>query len=170
MKPEEELIQRTDPNEQEEGTEPDYLDAIKKLKENSVDREKYNKLAAENRRLLDEVVNGRTGQDDSVKKEAPDVTELRQKLFGGNQDLSNLEYVETALQLRNALKESDGIDIFAGHGVKYNPSTEDLAAAERVATVFQECVDYAQGDSEVFTNELMRRTNDTGPRFNFQRR
>ena len=27
----------------------------------------------------------------------------------------------------------------------------------------RECVEYAEGDSELFTNELMRRTNDAMP-------
>ena len=40
-------------------------------------------------------------------------------------------------------------------------SRSDYEAAERVATVVRECIEYAKGDSAVFTNELQRRTVDT---------
>ena len=37
---------------------PDYLAAINELKQNSVDRSKYEELKAENKKLLDSIVNG----------------------------------------------------------------------------------------------------------------
>ena len=40
----------------------DYLAAIKELKENSVNRTEYDKLRAENKRLIDAVINGAPGQ------------------------------------------------------------------------------------------------------------
>ena len=36
----------------------DYIAAIKELKQNSVDRSKYEALRAENKKLLDSIVNG----------------------------------------------------------------------------------------------------------------
>ena len=43
---------------QVEDSTPDYLAAIKELKQNSVDRSEYDKLKAENKKLIDAVVNG----------------------------------------------------------------------------------------------------------------
>ena len=40
------------------------------------------------------------------------------------------------------------------------PTDDDVKTAEKVAQVLQECVDYAEGDSAVFTNELQRRMVD----------
>ena len=40
------------------------------------------------------------------------------------------------------------------------PTDDDIKTAEKVANVLQECVDYAEGDSAVFTNELQRRLVD----------
>jgi hypothetical protein len=40
------------------------------------------------------------------------------------------------------------------------PTDEDVRTAQKVADVLQECVDYAEGDSAVFTNELQRRLVD----------
>ena len=36
----------------------DYIAAINELKQNTVDRQKYDQLKAENKRLLDSIVNG----------------------------------------------------------------------------------------------------------------
>lgn len=139
-----------------------YLEAIKELKQNSVRKEDYLKLKEENRNLLNSLVNGETINNPDAEKKAMSIDELRNELF--NKEHSNLETVELALELRKSLMESGQTDPFLPYGEKIVPTDEDIAAANRVATVFQECVDYANGDSDVFTNELMRRTVDTAPR------
>lgn len=138
----------------------DYIAAINELKQNTVERSKYDQLRADNKRLLDSLVNGQ--QVEMPKAEAkPDIAELRKAAF--KEDQSNLEYVANALKLRSALIEMGEHDPFLPCGDKTLPTDEDLATAERVAKVLQECVDIAEGDSQIFTNELMRRTVDTGP-------
>lgn len=139
----------------------DYIAAINELKQNSVDRAKYDQLRADNKRLLDSIVNGQTIEMPVVKQK-PDITELREKLFH-NDEQTNLEYVTNALALREALIANGEADPFLPSGSKTLPTDEDRATAERVAAVMQECVEYADGDSDLFTNELMRRTVDTGP-------
>lgn len=138
----------------------DYITAIKELKENSVDRSKYEALKADNKRLLDAVVNGQTVE--KVVKPEVDIQALRKELFN-NDNLNNLQYVDKALQLRNALIDKGEPDPFLPHGSKIVPTDSDIECANRVATILQECVDYAEGDSAVFTNEVQRRTVDTGP-------
>lgn len=142
-------------------TTQDYIDTIKNLKENSVDRSKYEALRADNKRLLDSIVNGQTVEAPVVKQPV-DITQLREKLFH-NENQTNLQYCENALALRNALIENGEADPFLPVGSKTLPTDEDRATAQRVADVMQECIDYAEGDSNIFTNELMRRTVDTGP-------
>ena len=44
----------------------DYIEAIQALKQNSVDRSEYDKLRAENKKLIDAVVNARPGQEEQV--------------------------------------------------------------------------------------------------------
>ena len=139
----------------------DYIAAIKELKENSVDRQKYDALKADNKRLVEALVNGQTIETNS--KPQVDIQALRNELFK-NENQTNLQYVENALKLRNALIESGEPDPFIPQGSKVIATSEDIAAAQRVADVLQECVDYAEGDSQVFTNELQRRTVDTMPR------
>ena len=140
----------------------DYLAAIKELKEKSVDRSEYDKLRAENKKLIDAVVNGQPGQEEQVvvKHSKEQIDELRNDLFNSPKELNNLEYVTKAMELREALMENGEPDPFLPVGKQISPTRDDLEGAEKVAQVYRECIDYAEGDSEVFTNELMRRTRD----------
>lgn len=137
-----------------------YIDAIKDLKQNTVNKEDYNRLAADNKRLLEAIVNGQTVSQEQVKPKA-DLESIRARLFK-NENISNLEYVSTALELRQALLDQGQPDCFLPTGKKVLPTDQDVECANRVAKVLQECVDFADGDSMLFTNELQRRTVDVG--------
>ena len=138
---------------------PDYLATIKELKQNSVDRQKYDQLKAENKRLLDSIVNGQE-LDLPKQEDKRSIEEIRAELFKGDVDLSNLDFIKDALELRSALIAKGEPDPFLPVGNQIAPTDFDIATAEKVANVLQECVDYAEGDSAVFTNELQRRTVD----------
>jgi hypothetical protein len=133
------------------------------MKQNSVTRESYDKLKSENKQLLDALVNGK---DIEIKKEEPvDIDKLRKDLFNRGGNLSNLEYVSSALKLRDALIEKGERDPFLPYGEKVNLTAEHYDKAEQVATVLRECVEFADGDSGIFTAELQRRTKDVMPRY-----
>lgn len=143
----------------------DYIEAIKEIKQNSVDKAKYNQLKEENQRLLKSLVNGET-----IKQEVEpvDVNQLRKELFSQDIDYNNLDYMTKVMQLRDTLIEQGEKDPFLPWGQKITPSQEDVDTANRVADIVKDCIDYAEGDSAVFTNELQRRMIDTGN--NFRRR
>ena len=150
---------------QQENVEQDtnnYIEAIKEIKANSVSKQAYDKLKEENKQLLDSLINGKEIELPK-QKEPVDVNKIRSKLFDEAKSLSNLEYVSTALKLRDALIEKGEPDPFLPYGQNISPTDEDIIKADKVATVMKECVEYADGDSELFTNELMRRTNDAMP-------
>lgn len=141
----------------------DYIEAIKEMKQNSVDRSVYDKLKSENKQLLDALVNGK---EIDIKKEEPvDIAKLRKDLFNKDGHMSNLEYVSTALKLRDALIEKGERDPFLPYGDKVNLTAEHYDKAETVATVLKECIEFADGDSGIFTAELQRRTKETMPRY-----
>ena len=144
-------------NEVEDMT-PDYLAAINELKQKSVNREDYDKLKAENKKLLDSIVNGQEVEKESESKVERPINEIRNELF--NQEHNNLDYIKLSLELRSRLMSEGQPDPFIPVGRQISPTREDIEIAEKVAQIYQECVDYADGDSEVFTNELMRRTRD----------
>lgn len=141
----------------------DYIEALKEMKQNSVSRESYDKLKSENKQLLDALVQGK--EIELPKEEKLDVNELRKKLFNKDSYLSNLEYVDTALKLRKALIENGERDPFLPYGDRVDTTAEHYAKAETVANVLQECVDFADGDSGIFTAELQRRTKEAIPAY-----
>ena len=143
-------------------TEFDPVQAINELKHNSVSKEDYNKVVAEKNKYLKALIDGNQVAE-VQNKEPVDIDGLRKELFSGEKDLTNLEYAKKALELRDAIIERDGVDIFVGRGSKLTPTDEDYEAAQRVADGFQQCIDVAQGDSEIFTRELMRITEDVAP-------
>lgn len=136
-----------------------YIEAIKEMKAKSVSRDAYDKLMADNKALLDAMING--GNIELPQEPAPepvDIQKLRNKLFSTENDLNNLEYAKTALEFRNAMIDQKGIDPFLPMGAKISPTAEDVQGAEKLATALQSCIDYADGDSQLFTQELMRIT------------
>ena len=140
----------------------DYIDQIKKLKENSVSRDDYDKLKADNKKLIDALANG-TQIESKVEHKidaVENINNLRKKLFGKGNNLNNLEYCKTAVELRDALIENGNRDPFLPFGHNVVTTESDNESAERVASVLKECIEYADGDSDIFTNELQRRSVD----------
>lgn len=142
----------------EEMNNEQYIAAIEELKASTVSRDAYNKLRTENKQLLDALVSGKE-LPEADKKSAPTPAELRKKLFS-EENLSNLEYVETALSLRDALIESGERDPFLPYGDKVDITSEQIDLANKVAAGLQEMVDFAEGDSGVFSAEYQRRVKD----------
>lgn len=139
-----------------------YIEAIREMKQNSVSKEAYNKLREENKQLLDAFINGKQITIEQSKQPV-DVSLLRKKLSDIDNPMSNLEYAKTAVELRDALIDQGEMDPFLPIGHQITPTDEDISKADKVATVLKECIDYADGDSELFTNELQRRMIDSMP-------
>ena len=121
-----------------------------------MDRSKYDELKAENKKLLDSIVNGQS-VDVENQPQYRDVNVIRDELF--NHEHNNLEYMKLTLELRNTLIAKGERDPFLPYGSQIAPTPEDVEKAEKAAQIYQECIDYADGDSKLFTQELQRRTN-----------
>lgn len=145
----------------QDDTTVDYVTAINELKANSVSREQYSKLQADNKRLLDALVSNK--QIDIPEEKPVNVDELRAKLFKNEQGLSNLEFISTALQLRDALIANGDPDPFLPVGSKVQPDYDMVEKADNVAKCLKEIVDFADGDSGIFNAEYQRRVVDTMP-------
>lgn len=162
---EEEILNSESGNEQSEGT-IDYIEALKEMKQNTVPKSEYAKLKEENAKLLRNIINGEELPDDMKQHaETPkaDIDALRKELYSGKNEMTNLEYISKTMELRDALIESGEPDPFVPSGHKLMPTREDVERAQAVADIYRECIDYANGDSEIFTQELMRRTVDAAP-------
>ena len=149
-------------NNQSTTTAEDYIEAIKSLKQNTVDKTAYDALRSENKKLLESLVNGEEIQPQN-KVLSESIDELRHDILN-NDSLTNLEYWDKVLKLRSALLKRGDEDPFVPQGQKVNATAADYATAEKVATIMQEMVDNSEGDPNVFLNEFQRRVKDTNIR------
>ena len=152
----------TDEQKEQTNEYQTYIDEIQNLRENTVSKDQYEKKCEENRKLIQSLANGTPLPGAAQEPPKPSIDELRKTLANGDQR-SNLEHVKTVLALRNSLIEKGEQDPFVPQGANVKPEATDWATAQRVADAFQSCVDYADGDSEIFTTELMRITKDSAP-------
>lgn len=156
-------IQTSDSGNVTEGNEQ-YLAAIKELKEKSVSKDDYLKLKEENKNLLATLVDG--GQMGPVAPAKPDkevISELRSEIFDKNNELSNLEYVTKVLELRDTLVNNGQRDPFLPVGEFCVVEQSDIDKAGKVAEILKECIDYADGNSAIFTDEFQRRLIEVKP-------
>lgn len=150
-----------------------YIDTINSLKANSVSRTEYDKVRDENKKLLEAIVQGNAYESASTDAPAkPTIQELRNKAYGKDaENLTDLEYVETVLELRDRLLEEEGVDHFIPSGKKFSPDYNDQFCAQKAYEGLKHCVEVANGDNDVFIQEVTRICVDTGlPRNNTKRK
>lgn len=135
-----------------------YIEAIKEMKANSVSKEQYDKVMADNKVLLDALINGADVDLPAAADKPVDIDALRKDLFSEEADFNNLKFVKKAVELRDAILDRDGVDVFCPMGRQISPTPEDVEAAQRLADGFKHCIEYADGDSQLFTQELQRIT------------
>lgn len=155
------MAEEKDPT-QVDPMQEDYLEQIKKLKENTVDKALYDKAMESNRKLLEEVVNGRKQEEPEPKEEEVDIQQLRKDLFS-DKEMTNLEYWQKTLALRKAIIDKGKYDPFLPYGHKVAPTYEDRQKVENLVNVVQGCIERANGDSKMFDLELNRVTIDAMP-------
>lgn len=162
------------PNEnQKNDVKPEETDkvalakALKEARENTVSKEEYDKVVAENKALVSEIINGEgagNGQKPAPEQQEASIDELREKLYGPKcSELSNLDFWKYTLALRDKVIKEGDPDPFLPVGTKISPTTEDVEKANNVADVVQQCIDEAEGNSEVFTALLQSRMNPDSP-------
>lgn len=138
----------------------EYIDQINELKRNSVSRTEYDKIKEENRTLLSNLVNGTASV---VAEEAPiqreSLDDLRNRVF--NNPKNDLEYVAGLLEIRDRVMEDGGKDPFVNDNGRYSATEEDYRIAEHTADGLRHCVEIANGNNDVFLQEITRITRDT---------
>lgn len=149
--------------EEDVQTAEDYAAYIKRLKENTVPLDKYEALKKD-KEVLTKALAGEGPVPEGVQSEAqrPSTDELIKKFVdAGEQNLSNAEYVKTALELRQAIIDEGKPDPFLPNGAKIRPTPQDIAGAQKVADAMQSWLDEATDetgkvDPELF-NAFMRK-------------
>lgn len=136
-----------------------YIDAINDLKKNTVSKDEYERLKGENAKLITALANGEQiqlqKQPVDKEEEKKQMDELKEKFT--SKQLSNLEMIQASLKLREYAIKNGEIDPYLPVGPNYQPTSEDYLEADKVAKVFQECVETANGDSNAFTLLMQQR-------------
>ena len=152
---EKEKQQQTQPE-----TDVDLAKALKEMKANTGSKEEFEKVRKENIALKKEIIDGVQTQKEEQPKQY-DLNELRKKWQ--KEDQSNLEYIQNTLEYRKALIETGHRDPFLPFGKGHeNIDPSEQQKAEHVAEVMQQCIDEADGNSEMFTSLLNARMVDDG--------
>lgn len=140
----------------------DPIEAIKEMKQNYVPKKEYEKVVKEKNDYFKALVNG---ESIDVKPEEPvNVEQLRKDLFSENGNLTNLDFIQKALKLRDEVITKEGKDPFCPYGKHISPDDSDYISAQKVADGLQHCIDVADGNSDIFRQELYRITVDNVPR------
>lgn len=140
----------------------DPLEALKEMRQNYVPKTDYEKVVKEKNDYFKALVNGDTIEQKVEEK--VDVNELRKDLFSEDSNLTNLDFAENALKLREEIINTEGKDIFCPYGKHISPQDSDYVDAQRVADGLQHCIDIADGNPDIFRNELYRITVDNIPK------
>ena len=134
----------------------DYIATIKELKQKTVDKDKYDALKAENKKLLEAVVNGREVEtpENQEKLESRDVYYKRYK---ENKFSSNLEYWDNFLKLRKATIKEHGLDpcVTGNYGLtpdgnKIEPSYGETEAIEAQMSTIEKFIKESEGNPVAF--------------------
>ncbi|MBR5022278.1 MAG: hypothetical protein IKY18_03640 [Oscillospiraceae bacterium] len=146
-----------DPNtEQPNGTLDDALAEIKRLKETTVSRDKYDQVRDENKRLLEEFVNGDfSGRGTPQPEAAPqDLKKLAKDVMRGHRN--NVDYARAALAYRNEMIKQGNGDPFLPVGERAEREDADAEKAQRVADALQYAIERADEakNPAVFTDTM----------------
>ena len=140
-----------------EDNTPDYINEIQRLKETTVSKEDYNKLKADNKKLITALSNGTTIEGKVEPKVSPveKIQNLRKELFGSESNsMNDLDMVSKMLELRKEIIDNGGTDPFLPKGHKVRITDNDKECANRVARVLTECVEDAEGSNRRFMSNV----------------
>lgn len=148
------LEQRVEATPSVDDTNTDYIAAIQQLRENSVERAKYDKLKEENKRLVQSLVNG---ENIKVEKPSVDVKEAARKVFTHDPNKTNLQCAIDELAYRDAVLEKHGVDVLLPNGPGAVVTQKDIEEVEFYVSTMRDLIDYANGDPALFRQEFNRR-------------
>lgn len=140
--------------QEQDNMEVDYIAQIENLKRDTVSRDQYDKMKQENKRLLDALVNNK--QLDDINTQPAPKRSLQEIIKDQSKANSNLEFHKLALEYRERFIEEKGIDPFVEVSPDGMQTDEARARGQKIADGYQYCIDYADGDDDIFGDQLQR--------------
>lgn len=141
---------------EEEQENMDYIDIINEMKENSVSKDKYERVLAENKKLLKTLSKGESLDPQVMAPKKPTIEEAVAPLADRENQLLSLDFAKQSLAFREAVMAKGHRDPYLPQGEGITPQTADYEDAEAMARAFQHCIEVADGDNAVFLNEFNR--------------
>lgn len=143
-------------NEEEVVDNANYIDAIKDLKQNSVSKEKYDALVAENKKLVDALVNGEEIETEQEEELKPRLDYY--KAYKENKFNTDLEYWTNFLNLREATIKEYGKDPcvtgnygLSPEGERVEPAYGEAETIDQQLGIIKDMIAEADGDPTVFS-------------------
>lgn len=145
----------------------DPIEALKEMKQTMVSKDEYDRVVAERNRIFDAYAKGERATVEEPAPEPVDIRKLATKLYGSEfYEGKDIDYMQDVLNLRQAVIDQWGCDTFvpeASENGKWKPTEADFLDAQRRADIYQECIDIAQGDNEIYLREINRRLGNNSP-------
>lgn len=132
------------------------------FKKKYVSREEYEKAVKRGDDFLAAIMENREGEiagQQKEKEEKETADNIAKRMFVPDNHMSDIEYVENALKLRELRIKAGEKDPF----LPDNPSEEDYEMAQNAADVFADCLKLANGDNGAFLALLQTRIIDDSP-------
>lgn len=134
------------------------VEALNQLKkQNDILMQQNAELNEAKKKYYDSILNNSVVETNETP-EPVDIDSLIIKLKSG--ELTNREYIETALDIRDAMIEQEGVDPFLASGVKAEIKDTDYATADKVAEQLRQLVNDSNGDDAAFLSLYQSRVVD----------
>lgn len=152
--------------QQTEQQQPSPVEQLEALRASTVSKEEYERVVKERNQIFATLAQQKSlpnaGTEEPTTEQRAERREaLRKELYSENCNLSNLDYWKKTLELRKLIMDDGGKDPFLPWGKDNAVDDDDYKIVQRVVDGVQSCIDYADGDSDIFTTELQRITVDT---------
>ena len=133
-----------------------YAEALEELRRTSVSREEYEKILTERNNLIKLTAEHRDPHR-PAPEEPVNLEETRKNVL--SERLTNYDYISNVMKLRKGIMESGGRDPFVSPDSDHYE--EDVKAAEKVAKLLEETLDFCKDKPELFSAVLTSRLYDS---------
>lgn len=130
-----------------ETNETDYISEIQKLKESTVDKGAYDKLLAENRRLISTLSTSPAVTEEQGEAPKPDLQKLGRDFLNAKSDC---EIVRLSLEYRDACLALGERDPWLPTSSSYTPTESDIQGMNAYAAVMKDALEKANGNDKLF--------------------
>lgn len=145
-----------------ETNEKDYLAEIENLKANTVPKEAYDKMKAENAKLIKTIATNQKIEFESKKPEMTHEQKVARHEELANSILKargkqNIENAKNMIEFRKLTQELYGVDPATAKVMSENPAEDTQRLHERMDKVFdtlEKCVENADGSDKIFNRNL----------------